>query len=231
MGEAPPRAAAHDVAAPASDAAAARAPADAAAPPPDTAAAESEPASLAGRKLIREAEMTLVVEDLSYAMSSAQKLARELDGYLERQRGSTMVIRVPAGAFRSAVARFGGLGSVVKKEIRALDVTERYMDLETRLANAKALAARLRGLLEKATTVKDALLIEKELARVQTDIDRLAGQLKLLASQVTFATITLNFHGAVRTLPAGLKVKLPFPWLHELGVDRLLRFGGRAVYR
>jgi hypothetical protein len=182
-----------------------------------------------GRKIVYTADLTLVVGDVEHAMRAAMKIAKEAGGYLDRLKGRGMVIRVPAERFDQAVDKITGLGTVAEKSIAASDVTNRYMDLETRLANAKALAGRLRALLANST-VKEAIQIEHELARVQTDIDRLEGQLKLLASQTAFATISMEFHGEVRTLPPALKVNLPFAWLHSLGLDRLLQFGGRTVY-
>jgi len=187
------------------------------------------PSPAAGRKLIYTADFAVVVPDVPKAMDSALKLALDMGGYLASQSGSTMVIRVPADRFYEAVGRLRQLGSMTGS-IAAQDVTEGYLDLETRLANAKALAARMRGLLEKAKDIHEAMVIERELARVQTEIDRLEGQLRLLTNQIAYATITLKFHAAVRELPPALKVKLPFAWLHGLGLERLLRFGGRAVY-
>ena len=182
-----------------------------------------------GRKIVYTADLVLIVPDVDYGMQAALKMAKEMGGYLQNQSGSRMVIRVPAGRFEQALDRLGGLGTVAQKNISAADVTEKYFDLETRLTNAKALAGRLRALLANAN-VKEAIAIEHELARVQTDIDQLEGQFRLLASRIAHATITIDFRGAVRTLPPTLKVKLPFAWLHSVGLDRLLHFRSGDVY-
>jgi len=211
------------------DAAAAQAP-RAATPADSKSTASTQLVSpVEGRKLVYTADFTIVVPEVAGAMDSALKLAREMGGYLGKQSGSTMMIRIPVDQFYETVERLKKLGSMTGN-IAADDVTERYLDIETRLANAKALAARLRGLLEKANDLNESLVIERELARVQTEIDRYEGQLRLLANQTAFATISVAFHVEVRHLPAELRAKLPFAWLHGLGLERLLRFGGKMIY-
>ncbi len=182
------------------------------------------------RKLVYTGQFKLIVEDVRVAQAAARKLAERLGGYLGRLDARSMVIRVPAERFNEAVAALPAIGTVADRRITAQDVTDKYLDLTTRLKNAQALAARLRALLDKAETVKDALLIEKELARVQVTIDRMEGQLKLLSSQIAYATLTLEFHGAVRYTPPTLRVKLPIRWLRELGLNNLLRFGDKEIY-
>jgi len=213
-------------------AAAARRPA---APPPAAkrrAEPQASPSPLEGRKLVYRADFTIVVPDISPAMDSALAMAIQMGGYLNRQSGPTIVVRIPAERFHEAVNRLRELGKV-SGNIAADDVTERYLDLETRLANAKALAGRLRALLEKTDNLNDALTLERELARVQTDIDRLGGQLRLLTNQTAFATISITFcleDRRVEPPPAMMRAKLPFAWLGEMGLDRLMRFSSRTIY-
>ncbi|MCY2925044.1 MAG: DUF4349 domain-containing protein, partial [Planctomycetota bacterium] len=165
------------------------------------------------RKLTYTADLTVIVGDVEFAVQSAVKVAKELGGYLESQNGPRVTLRVPAEAFERAIGQLGGLGSVAGKVIAAADVTDPYADLETRLANAKALASRLRALLARAD-VKDALQIEQELARVQAEIDRLGGQWQAISARVAHATITVAFQEPPRATGA-LQINLPFAWLHS----------------
>ena len=208
--------------------------------PPATAAEHSEPAApqrevprftvVQARKLVYTGEFKLIVEDVVVAQSAAREMTEKLGGYLGRLDATSMVIRVPAAKFNEAVAALPAIGTVAERSIRAQDVTDKHLDLATRLKNAQALAARLRALLDKAQNVKEALWIEEQLARVQTDIDQIAGRLKLLDNQIAYATLTLEFHGAVRYTPPTLRVKLPISWLRELGLQNLLRFNGQELY-
>jgi hypothetical protein len=100
-------------------------------------------------------------------------------------------------------------------------VTDEFVDTEIRIKNGRAMQARLKILLEKAN-VKDALEIEKEMRRVTEELELLEGKLKLLKDKIAYSTITVTFQGrgagALRDMP----LRLPFPWLSELGLPRLL---------
>ena len=115
------------------------------------------------------------------------------------------------------------MGTITQRDVTARDVTEQYTDLKIRLSNARALLKRLQSLLDKAETVKDALALEKELARIREQIERLQGRMNSLASQVAYATLSVAFH-QVANAPPELRVRLPFGWLRNLGLDSLLGF-------
>jgi hypothetical protein len=106
--------------------------------------------------------------------------------------------------------------------VAAEDVTDQYVDLELRLRNAQAVRARLEKLLETAS-VRDAVEIHKELARVTEEIERLEGKLKLLRDRIAFSTITVSFE---RTEPQRVRTQqalLPFPWMRMMGLAPLLQ--------
>ena len=182
-------------------------------------------AGVAPRKLIYAGTFTVVTGDVVYAMDRTRALAEEMDGYLQKMSGNAIVIRVPAAKFHIAAARLADIGTVTHRDITAQDVTEQHVDLEIRLKNAQAMADRLRKLVEQAIDVKAALLVEQELTRVMTEIERLEGQLKGLESRVAYATLTVTFQPLRHAAPTpALEVKLPFLWLHGLGLDNLLNF-------
>jgi len=113
------------------------------------------------------------------------------------------------------------MGVVINKDITARDVTEQYIDLKIRLSNAKALRQKLIALLDRAKNVKEALAVEKELARVRTEIETLEGRVKRMSNQVAYSTISVTFRKYANA-PSQLMTHLPFGWLRTLGVEPLL---------
>lgn len=99
------------------------------------------------------------------------------------------------------------IGTVTYRKISMDDVTAQYLDLEAEIKNKRALRDRLRQLLAKSETVKDTLAIEKELSRVQTELDQLEGRLKLLRSQVAMSTLNLNLERETIPGPLGVATK------------------------
>lgn len=177
---------------------------------------------LAGPLLIYTANVHLAVFEAKKAIDEAEKISKDLGGYLVRRDDNSITVRVPAGTFDGALARMLKLGDVLHRDVSVKDVTAEYFDLQVRLKNAEAVRDRLQELLKKATNVSDAIQVERELSRVTADIESMKGRLKLLRELVTFSTITLRFEARpVDRIQS--KVTLPFPWLHQLGLSNLLR--------
>ena len=84
------------------------------------------------------------------------------------------------------------MGEIAFKNISAQDVTEQFIDLETRLKNKRNYMDRYRALLNKAQTVKDILDIEEKISVIEEEIESTEGRLKYLNNQVDFSTLELQ---------------------------------------
>lgn len=204
-------------------------PAPTSTPPADPAKTKPEPAAAADTArpkefLVYTATVTLAVYQVENGLDKAEAIGRELGGYLASRGDNEIVIRVPRERFREALAQVEKLGDVLHRDVQALDVTDQFVDTESRLKNAKVMRDRLQALLAKAA-VKEALEIEKELGRVTEQIEVLEGQMKSLRDRIAFSTLTVRYSskssGSTRT-----NFRLPFAWMYGLGVHRLLSFGG-----
>jgi hypothetical protein len=143
------------------------------------------------------ASQTVEVKEIASAMKQVDSVMQKSGGYVQsqsvREEGQAyLVLRVPAPQLRPMLDAMAALGSEESRSVASQDVTEQYIDTEARLKNAIALRDRLKALLVQAKGVKDILEIEKELTRVQSDIDSMEGRLKKLKGQVDFAQIDLT---------------------------------------
>lgn len=85
-------------------------------------------------------------------------------------------------------------GSLVSMQARAEDLTRQITDTEARLNAQKTLRDRLLLLLERDTDkVGDLLQIERELARVQSEIESAESWLRTLRARVSMDRLTLNY--------------------------------------
>lgn len=174
------------------------------------------------RVMVYSAALSLTVGDVEFAVEQALAAAKALGGYLHSREDSRLVVRVPAERFEEAVARFESLGAVNRRHIEAQDVTEEYIDLDARLRAAESVRDRLTKLLASASRVEDALAIEKELARLNGEIDALKAKLDVLRNRVAMSAIALTFERVARTPELGPGIRLPFAWLNELDLGRLV---------
>jgi hypothetical protein len=192
--------------------------------PPGTATAETaSDATVAAPLLIYTANLVMGVFEAAEAIDQAEKLALDAGGYLVRRDDQSITVRVPAAKFHGTLKDVMKLGDVRHRDVKVQDVTEQFHDLQIRLRNAEAVLARLHALLDRAQSVKDALAVEAELARVAGQVEQLKGRLKILRELIAFSTITVRFDAQpVEQLESN--ITLPFPWLDSLGLSNLLSF-------
>lgn len=170
--------------------------------------------------LVYTSRLTLAVYQVETQLAEVERIAKENQGYLAQRGDHQITVRVPRERFQAALDAITKLGDVLHRDVSAEDVTDQFVDLTARLKNARAMQARLHQLLERAA-VKEAIEIEKELGRITEEIERIEGKLKLLRDRVAFSTLEVMFQSRGPSLH-GRRVALPFPWLGELGLPRLL---------
>jgi CRP-like cAMP-binding protein len=181
-------------------------------------------ASINPRKVVYNATFGMIVGDVRYAQDRVRELAEQMDGYMQEMGRDFIVVRVPAEKFDQVEGMLAELGSITKRQIRAQDVTEQYYDLQIRLKNARTLAERLRKLIKEAANMADTLAAENQLKHITNEIERLQGQLNRLTNRIAYATIRVELSRLREAPAAELAGRLPFAWLHDLGLDSLLSF-------
>lgn len=177
------------------------------------------------RLVIYQGTMVLRVFKLRDAADLAQKLALETGAYIQSRHTNRMVIRVPVNRFHQLMARLSAIGEVAGKSIAARDVTRQYFDVTHRLKADYAVLTRLKSLLLKVRNVKESLLIEREMSRLLTRIERYKGLLRYLQHHASLSTINLHFRVKPRysrRIRSGWRS--PFGWVKGLGIWRMMRF-------
>jgi hypothetical protein len=167
----------------------------------------SAPAQPSNRKIIKNGEMRLAVEDTDVAVSRITQIAADVGGYLlssrawtqddavtgEAHRYASITLSVPSDRFEETLNRLRGLAVRVQDETASgEDVTDQYVDLQSQLKNYQATRDRIRGFLDQAQTVEEALKVNEQLAAVEAEIERIQGQINYLAGRSAFSTIAVN---------------------------------------
>ena len=154
------------------------------------------------RKLIRKGEMTLTVRSIAAALDSLGQIMISVGGQtanqLERQneyggRTASITCRVPADRLDAAIDAVRALGESRALTFTAEDVTADYFDVTVRINTQKALERQLVVLLQRASNrLSDLLEIERELARVREEIDRMEGRVRLWDNQVALSSLVIT---------------------------------------
>jgi hypothetical protein len=169
---------------------------------PEPAASQTVSAGLANRKLIRNATVDLEVVKFDDAVQKITAFANEEKGYVattssEKQENGKLkgeiVVKVLPENLDGFLQKIRGLGELKNQTLGTEDITKNYFDTEARLKNARVMESRLIEMLKKKSDdINDLLQVEKELARVREEIEKMQGDLKFWDSQVQFATVTIS---------------------------------------
>ncbi len=152
-----------------------------------------------GRDIIFTADLTVAVADVTTAGEQATREIQTLGGFLFGQRTtgdpapiSILTFKVDPADFQEALDRLGSIGDLRTQNVSADDVTERIVDVQSRINTAEASVERLRALLEGAVDIKTIVELENELLERETQLETMRGSLRTLEDQVALATIVLT---------------------------------------
>jgi Domain of unknown function (DUF4349) len=111
--------------------------------------------------------------------------------------------RVPVDAFEPVLRELKGLGTYRGEQSSTEDVTNQYVDLNGQLAAWRAQERVYLRLLDRAKSIADVIAVQNQLQQVQSNIERLQGQLNHLEDQSSFSTIVLQLSEPGAASPAG----------------------------
>ena len=119
-----------------------------------------------------------------------------------------MIVKVLPENLDRFLQKIRELGELKNQTLGTEDVTKAYFDTDARLKNARVMEQRLIDMLKTKTgKVSDLLQVEKELARVREEIEKMQGELKYWDSQVQFATVTISLAEKDMEEPAAFLIK------------------------
>jgi hypothetical protein len=162
------------------------------------------------RMIIRNGDISLVVEDVLETRDKIAQLAERLGGWVvnsniygtEEETRGWISIRIPSDKFDQALGELRGLALRVNSESTSTeDITEQYVDLQSRLRNAEATESQYLALLGQATEVEDILAIYESLSRIRYEIEQIKGRIQYLESTSAMSLISVNLEPAITLKP------------------------------
>lgn len=167
--------------------------------------AASSPGLPSSQRVIKTADYTIEVAQGEFdgKYSEIKAVAARYGGYVvsadarsygEDLMKGTISIRVASSAdnFDRAQNDIDALGNVKSRKISGQDVTEEYVDLQSRLRNYEAQEAQMLALMQRAQTIEEILSVQSRLSEVQSQIEQIKGRITYMESRTDFATITVD---------------------------------------
>jgi hypothetical protein len=180
-----------------------------------------EVASRPERLIVKNADLQLRVEDTDVAIDRVTQVVGDTGGYIissrvwyeewleEEYKYASITVGVPVDRFETAMRRFRDIAvQVVDERASGQDVTDEYVDLQSRLRNLEATRDRIRGFLDQAESVEESLRINEELKAVEAEIEQVQGRMNYLYDRAAYSTVTLQLQP---DLPAAPEPPTPTP--------------------
>ena len=187
------------------------------------------------RVIIRTVDMEMVVSDAARAVDEVAAAAREFGGWTvsanrESTHSAAVSVRVPAQSLEDAVFAIRRVGvKVVSEKTNSQDVTDEYVDSQSRLASLRATEQSLLRLFERADDVEKALAVQDRLAELQANIETILGRIRLMEETAAFSLINVSVSlapiamsvdaGGDRTVSAGEATRFQAKFTPPNGID------------
>ena len=167
-------------------------------------AATRSEANVESAMIVRTGQASVEVDSLETGVIEVRRLVQRTGGFIantnmqsgkEQLRQAILEAKVPAARFDDLSSGLEPIGQVEFVNVSAEDVGEEFVDLTARATNARRLEERLIDLLGTRTgRLQDVLSVERELARVREEIERLDGRLRYLKSRSSLSTLSITLH-------------------------------------
>ena len=157
---------------------------------------------LASRLIVRTGQASIEVDSLESSMAELRRIVQRVGGFVadasvqsgrNQLRSATLQLKVPSSRFDDLTQGLEPLGRLQFVNVAAEDVSEEFVDLTARVANGRRLEDRLVELLRTRTgKLQDVLTVERELARVREEIERMEGRMRFLKTSAQLSTLSVN---------------------------------------
>lgn len=154
------------------------------------------------RKIIYATDVSLIVDSLTSFDLQLTGLVTEFGGYISRvnfdnlhrkNKSGEWTARIPVAQHEDFLLVASKLGVVDSKHQKADDVSDEFVDLESRIKNKRLLEDRIAKLIDSySKSVPEMIKVEYELSRVREEIERMQGRLNYLKNKTGLATVTFN---------------------------------------
>jgi hypothetical protein len=174
--------------------------------------------------IIKQGQIRLLVKDTDQAIDRLTQITSDSGGYIvsnrvwfepflqENYKYASYTIAVPADQFEEALRRLRNLAiRVVDESESGQDVSQEYVDLQSRLNNLEATRDRIRGFLDKAVTIDESLRINQELSNIEDQMEQVKGRMNYLSNRAAFSTIAVQLDPDLPTVATPTPTPTPTP--------------------
>jgi len=152
------------------------------------------------RKVIKSTSLSLLVTEIDPVVTEIKSITDSYEGFVGslninnyNQITASITVYIPEDKVETAVEEFKKLAITVKSEnTSGYDVTEQFIDLDSRIRNLKKEEEQYLKILGNAVKTEDILKIEQQLSRVRREIEMNESSKKSLENQTSLSAVSIS---------------------------------------
>lgn len=182
------------------------------------------------RLIIKNGEIVLEVDNSPTAVDGVVQVAVDYGRYVISHRVwqqhkatyATITIGLPVGESENVMRCLRTMvDRVLNETASGTDVTDEYVDPESKLENLEAISGRIRTFLEQATEVEELPEVNRQLSEMEGQIAQVQGRINYLGGRAAYSTITVYVEPVLPTpsptptptaTPTSTPTATPDPW-------------------
>jgi len=162
------------------------------------------------RKIVKTAALHIKTNDYESFMTGIKQKIEQYNGYVvqsqeynydnKTDRNANMKVKIPADKLESFIEELASMGTVTSKTIGSDDITNSYIDVESRIKALETEQEALLGLMEKAESLADVISLQDRLSDVRADLEALKAQKQSYDEMVAYSEVSVDIREVERVV-------------------------------
>lgn len=154
------------------------------------------------RKIVKTATLSIKTKNYDTFMNGVNQKIEQYGGYVEESqeynydnasnRNANMDVKIPADKLEQFIEELALIGTVTSKTVASNDITDSYIDIESRIKALETEEKTLLGILEKAESLTDVIELQQRLSTVRAELEKIKAQKQAYDGMVAYSGVTLD---------------------------------------
>lgn len=162
------------------------------------------------RKIVKTAALSIKTKNYDTLISDIKQKIEQYGGYIEQSqeynydyasnRNANMDVKIPAYKLEQFIEELAMLGTITSKVISSDDITDSYIDVESRITALETEEETLLGILKNAQSLTDVIELQERLSAVRADLESMKAKKQSYDGMVAYSGVSLDISEVERVV-------------------------------
>lgn len=176
----------------------------------DNVVTNTSSAATSNRKIVKNATLSIKTKNYDVFIKELHSKIELYEGFVEQSqeynydnasnRHANMNVKIPAEKLEKFIEELEVIGTITSKTVESVDITDSYIDVESRIKALETEEETLLTLLEKAESLNDVIDLQERLSEVRADLEGMKAQKQSYDGMISYSKITLDINEVERVV-------------------------------